>query len=125
MTAGNGYDGEELHAFLKSIATQHDELDKLKAAHMAKCKGPRGKIKSTMKSVRESEINVNAFRVELKKFLDDRKHQKRVEALEPDDAEAHEMIRQALGPYADTPLGQAAVKRGRSKGGEAQDSVAG
>jgi hypothetical protein len=35
------------------------------------------------------------------------------------------MIRQALGPYADTPLGQAAVKRGRSKGGEAQDSVAG
>jgi hypothetical protein len=123
MTAGNGYDGEELQAFLQSIGTQHDELDKLKANHMAKCKGPRGKIKSTMKSVREAEINLNAFRVELKKFLADRKHQKRVEALEPDDAEAHELIRAALGPYADTPLGQAAVKRGK-RGGESADSLA-
>jgi hypothetical protein len=118
--ATNGYDGEALKRFLKSIDKQHDELDKLKSEHMSNCKGPRGKIKETMKAVREAEINMPAFRVELKKHLEMRKHEKRVAALEADEADALQLIEEALGEYADTPLGQAAIARSK-KGASAEN----
>lgn len=119
--ATNGYDGKQIQGFLKNIGKQHDELDKLKSEHMLRCKGPRSHIKETMKAVREAEINVAAFRVELKRHLEERKHEKRVAALEDDDAEAHELIETALGELADTPLGKAAIARGRK--GASLDSL--
>ena len=120
--ATNGYDGDELKRFIKGIDRQHDELDRLKSEYMTKCQGPRGKIKETMKAVREAEINVPAFRVELKHHLDARKHDKRVAALEDDDAEAYDLIVDALGDYGDTPLGKAAIARTKKKG-ESLDSL--
>ena len=116
MASTNGYDGEEIKRFLGMISHEHDELDKLKSAYMTKCKGPRGKLKNIMKEARESEINLNAFRVRVKQYLDDRKHQKRLAGLEDDDAEAYNMIVEALGDLGDTPLGQAALARARPKG---------
>jgi hypothetical protein len=113
MVESNGYDGEELQRFLKAIARQDEELAKLKSEHMTKCKGPRGKIKDTMKAVREAEININAFRVKLAQQRDEIKHDKRVAVMEADDAEALEMIETALGQMADTPLGKAALARAR------------
>jgi hypothetical protein len=116
MASGsNGYDGEQLQRFLKQIGKQHDELDKLKSEHMGKCKGPRGKIKETMKAAREAEIDMPALRVKVAQHLAERKHQKRVEALEADSAEALELINAALGDLADTPLGKAATARSRPK----------
>ena len=118
MASTNGYDGEEIKRFLGMISDQHDELDKLKSAYMTKCKGPRGKLKNIMKEARDSEINLNAFRVEVKKYLDERKHQKRLAGLEDDDAEAYNMIVEALGGLGDTPLGKAALARAKPKGAD-------
>jgi DNA-binding phage protein len=118
MADSNGYDGEEIQRFLNAISHEHDELDKLKSAYMLKCKGPRGKIKGVMKSARDSEVNLVAFRAAVKKYLDDRKHQKRLAGLEDDDAEAYDLIVEALGGLGDTPLGQAALARAKPKGAE-------
>jgi hypothetical protein len=113
-TAGtNGYDGDALERFINEIEAQHDELDKLKSEHMLACKGPRGRIKETLQAVREADVNVVAFRVALKQRLDQRKHERRVEELEADDADAYEMIAHALGNLAETPLGQAALAKAR------------
>jgi hypothetical protein len=109
----NGYDPEEVKGFLDEIEHEQDELDALKIDHLNACKGPRGKIKKVLKAVKDAEIDVEAFKVAVKKRLADRKHLKRVEELEADSANAYEMIQAALGAFADTPLGEAALRRAR------------
>lgn len=125
-TGSNGYDPAELQRYLEAVEREHDELDSLKSQHMLNCKGPRGRIKETIEAVREADINVVAFRVALKQRLAERKHEKRVAELEDDDADAYERIEQALGAFADTPLGEATLKRARpkrQKKSEALDSL--
>jgi hypothetical protein len=117
----NGYDPDQLQEFLEAIVHEHDELDELKSAHMLACKPARGRIKETLKAVHDAEINLTAFHVALKKRLAERKHDKRVAELEPDDAHDLERILQALGEFGDTPLGQAALARAR--GDDALDSL--
>jgi hypothetical protein len=109
--ASNGYDGDELKGYLDAIEAEHDELDKLKSAHMLACKGPRGRIKETMDAVREAEIKMPAFKVVLARRLAERKLARQVAELEDDDAFAHELMLKALGEFATTPLGQAAIAR--------------
>jgi hypothetical protein len=121
-TAGsNGYDPEKLKQFVDAIEREQDKLDELKIEHLNACRGPRGRIKQITKAVREEDIDVDAFRVVVKKRLDERKHAKRVAELEDDAASAFAMIEAALGEYADTPLGQAALAR--AKKGETLDSL--
>jgi len=112
----NGYDAEELGRYLHSIDSADDELDSLRGAHMAACKGPRGRIKDTLAAVREAEISMAAFRTVLAEHRDKRKQAKRVAALEADDANAYDLMREALGDFGDTPLGQAALDRARGDG---------
>lgn len=121
-TAGsNGYDPEQLQGFLEAIVCEHDELDELKCKHMLECKPARARIKQTLKAVHDAEINLTAFHVALKKRLAERKHAKRVAELEADDAADLEAIEKALGEFAETPLGQAALARAR--GDSALDSL--
>jgi hypothetical protein len=109
--ASNGYDGDELKGYLDAIEAEHDELDKLKSAHMLACKGPRSRIKETMDAVREAEIKMPAFKVVLARRLAERKLARQAAELEDDDAHAHDLMLEALGEFATTPLGQAAIAR--------------
>jgi hypothetical protein len=109
--ASNGYDGDQLKEYLEAIEAEHDELDKLKSAHMLACKGPRGRIKETMAAVREAEIKMPAFKAVLARRLAERKLARQVAELEDDDAHAHELMLAALGEFANTPLGRAAIAR--------------
>lgn len=121
--ASNGYDGDALKGYLDAIEAEHDELDRLKSDHMLKCKGPRGRIKETMAAVRKAEIKMPAFKVVLARRLAERKLARQVAELEDDDAHAHDLMLAALGEFATTPLGQAAIARARPKGDEALDSL--
>jgi len=112
-TGSNGYDGEALNRYIQAIDREHDALDIFRSEYMLKCKGPRGRIKETLKAVRADAVSMPAFREVLAKHLADRKHDKRLAALEADDADAYDLMVEALGPYADTPLGKAALNRMR------------
>jgi hypothetical protein len=118
----NGY-ADTLTAFVEAIDHEHDALDTLKSEYMTACKGPRSRIKQTLKSARESDINMGAFRELLAKHLSDRKHDKRLAELEADELEAYNLMVDALGEYAKTPLGEAALARVRPKKGRAELDV--
>ena len=110
----NGYDADELGRFIDAIDREHDELDRLKSDYMIACKGPRGRIREVMKSVKEASIPLVPFREALTQHLFERKSVKRIEDMEPDDQASFEMIMSALGAdFAETPLGQSALAKAR------------
>jgi hypothetical protein len=118
MPGTNGYDGDELQRYLNAIDREDDELASLKGEYMERCKGPRSRIRDLMSTVREAEINMAGFRVLLKKHRSDRRLEQRVAALEEDDGAAYKLMREALGDFGDTELGQAALRRAKPKGDE-------
>jgi len=111
MGDGNGGPLVGLQSYLEKIAKQDDELDHLRADYMNDCKGPRGHIKDIMSSAREAGVNMKAFRELLTKHRSDRRHAKRVDGMEADDAAALQEMIDKLGDFVDTPLGGAAVAR--------------
>jgi uncharacterized protein (UPF0335 family) len=110
----NGSDVAEAAKYLKRINPIDDELAAMRADYMNACKGPRASLKNVMAEVREAGLSMPAFRETLTLHRQDRAAQKRADALEADDREALERMVQALGEYADTPLGQAAMERAQS-----------
>lgn len=105
-----------VESLLKKIAASHDNLDTLRGEYMARCKGPRGKIKDAMATAKEHDLNMSAFRELVKEHLDARKKKKRIAELEQDDVSALDEMIAALGPFADTALGEAAVRRAQADG---------
>lgn len=122
-TNGSPLDG--LDNYLRQIDKQDDELDTLKSEYMTACKGPRSRIKATMGEVREAGINVAAFQEILKERRAERRHQRRLDVLEPDDLHAYEDMERALGQFTDTPLGEAALDRARPARGASVDEFRG
>jgi hypothetical protein len=119
MDAGNGGPLKGLEGYLKEIDSQDDELDTLRAEYMNACKGPRSIIKDIMGSAREAELNMKAFRTLVHKHRAERRHEKRLAGLDLVDQSAfHEMV-DALGEFADTPLGNAAVQRAKTEDADA------
>jgi uncharacterized protein (UPF0335 family) len=109
--AGNGFDREVLGDIVNRIEDQLEELLKLRSDYMLQCKGPRGRIKSIYAEAKEHGIP----RKELRLVVEERESSRRLAArfaeLEADEQAQVEMIREALGPFANTPLGQAAISR--------------
>ena len=106
--SSNGYNGDKLNGLLSEIAKIDDELASMKGEYM-QAWGPRSRIKDILATAKESDINMVAFRVLLAKHRDERKHERRAEGLEADDRSVLDVMLAALGEYADTPLGQAAI----------------
>ena len=126
MTNGhNGHDRAQLEGYLNRVDSLDDELMTLKGRYMADCKGPRGRIKDILAEVRESDINIKAFKELLQTHRDDRKRLARIEALEADDRDAYEILEEALGDFGETPLGAATLKRARpqQQDGEPLDTI--
>jgi uncharacterized protein (UPF0335 family) len=107
--------GDQLKGFLDEIDRHDDELASLRGSFMAQCKGPHEAIREILTSLRESGTNMKAFRVMLKGHRNDRKQAARVAELEIEDAQAYETMIKALGEFADTPLGSAAIDGARRR----------
>jgi hypothetical protein len=111
----NGYDATELNRYLGLIDREDDELLALKASYMSQCRGPRGRIKDILLQAKEVGCNMVAFREVLAKHRSGRNFDKRIAELEADDRDSFEAMLDALGQFAETELGRAALDRTRPR----------
>jgi len=111
MADGNGGPLSGLKGYLQEIDQQDDELDRLRAEYMNACKGPQTGIKEIKTSAKEAGVNMKSFAQILRKHRFDRRHDKRLTALDLADLSDYKSMEEALGDYIDTPLGQAAAQR--------------
>jgi len=119
----NNVKGKQLAGYLKEIDKADDDLVALKVEHMRACKGPRGRIRNVMKEARESGANMEALRTLIAAHRADRKIDQRIAELEADDRAEYESLQEALGAFADSPLGQAALKAAAPKDGAGGDKL--
>jgi hypothetical protein len=110
----NGFDPVELRTYLAEIDTEHDELDSLLGSYRESCKGPRGRIASIKAKVKKAGVNPVAFNELVQKRQADRRHKKRLAALDLADAADFSAMEEALGDFKDTPLGAATLDRARA-----------
>jgi hypothetical protein len=121
-TLTNGYDSDELKSYLDSIDAEDEKLLSLQSDYMNLCKGPRGRIRETIATAKEAGVNMVAFRMVLEKHRMAKRHQRHVEELEADDGNSYQKMLDALGVFADTPLGVAALDKA-AKGDQVLDQL--
>jgi len=114
----NGFDGDEIAGYLEEIDKNDDKLLSLKSEYMSKCKTPRGKIREVMKQAKDGGLNMPAFRTIVAKHRAERKIEERIAKLEADDQADYEAMKEALGDFGSTELGEAALKRGKPDDGK-------
>ena len=115
MLNSNVYSKEKLEGYLSEIDVCDDEIAGHKGEYMQRCQGPRARIGEIMVAAKDSGVNPVAFRNALKAHRDERAQEKRVAALDIADRADYETIMEALGAYADTELGQAALARAKAQ----------
>jgi len=113
MLSNSAYSKEKLEGFLSEIDRYDDIIATEKGRYMQACVAPRDGIKEVITAAKEAGVNPVAFRNALKAHRDERAQEKRVAALDIADRADYETIMAALGAYADTELGQAALDSAR------------
>jgi uncharacterized protein (UPF0335 family) len=119
----NGFDRDQLQGYLEEIAHFDGELLSLQSDYMQKCKGPRAAIREVMKAAKEAGMNMKALREVVADDRAKRRRERRIDELEADDLQDYQAMKEALGEFGDTPLGEAALKRAKQNEG-ALDSLA-
>jgi uncharacterized protein (UPF0335 family) len=113
----NGYDGDQLRAFIAKLEGYDQDLLSEQGAYMNRCRAIRGSIKITFTEAKAAGIpkKILAGHLALRKL--ERKKQAVVEGLQDDEglAEAFDMTASALGDFAALPLGVAAVDRAAAR----------
>jgi hypothetical protein len=114
---GNGFDPDRVGQAVKSIEAIEAEIASMTGEHMAACKVKRGRIALIKKEAKKAW---GIPRVELNALLKERSLQRKVDAvradLDGDQVDTVEMLAVALGKFADTPLGKAAVAKAGKAG---------
>jgi len=100
-----------LEGYLKELDRCFDELDVMRANYMNECKGPRAAIVEIKASAKEAGLNMKSFAEILRLHVALRRHDRRLAALDLADLSDYKSMEEALGPFIDTPLGQAAKQR--------------
>lgn len=122
-SGSNGIDPKIAQQFNKDILRQHEVLASLRGEYMKKCRDVREIISDIMDRAKDAGIPKKEFKAFLKQQELRAKAEAVIEKLEEDEQEIFEMIREAIGGLADTPLGQAALNRAEAKAAKkAKDS---
>jgi len=113
---GDGYDTDLVHSLVGRIEGLFGDLLSEQGTYMARCRN----IRESIAGVYEEAKVRGVPKKELKKVIETRKLEAKIrslyEDLETESQEAFDQIMDALGDYADTPLGQAAVTKAETKG---------
>lgn len=108
---GNGFNPKKVKGYVGRVENLEDQIASLRGKFMAECKGFREDIKSVLDEAKDDGIAKKA----LKRVLQTRNHERKIEdlreELEPDEQDTYDMLRHALGDLADTALGAAAAER--------------
>lgn len=107
----NSLDKAQIRKIFKDIDEADSELETLKSDYMTKCKRPRKKIRDARKRAKALELDMAAFTVAIKNRRDERRIANRRAELEQAEELALDAIMMALGDFASTGLGQAAVRK--------------
>lgn len=111
---------------IKSYVARIEELDRQKMLrhmeYMKECAVIAGDKKEVLKEAHESGLSKKALRAKVKERDLLRKAADVPKDLEDDEAADFAKISKALGPFADTPLGQAATGRKRDRGQTASEA---
>jgi hypothetical protein len=118
----NGYSGDQLRGYLDPILAADDQLLSFKSDYMNLCKGPRAEIREVIKQAKADGVNMTALRQLLADERAKLRRARKIDAMEADDFADLQLMEEALGVLAETPLGQAALKR--AAGEQVLDSFA-
>lgn len=116
----NGFDPE----VLQEIVGRLDELDEMLASErgkfMKRCRDIADERKGVMVEAKARGIPLKPLKIELKARKLAHKIEELRSEMEAEDAEQATLIREALGDYADLPLGRAAVDAADKKRADAE-----
>jgi hypothetical protein len=116
-------DGHIREAF-DEIIGYVEELDSERGVYMRRCKAIREQIANTYDLAKDRGIRKKVLQVKVREFLLTRKLNGLIDSLEDDDRSEFERMSEALGPFAASPLGQAALAGARQRDSEALDDLA-
>lgn len=102
-------DGPELRDFIDLVADEELAIANIMDAARKKCEGPRGAIKAAKKVLVESGYEAQVLTTLMRKERMKRKLEHVADKLNEDQIIPYRAMERALGDYADTPLGQAAL----------------
>ncbi len=119
----NGYDSEALKGFYAEFETQQAEIDKIMAEARKKAEPYREQQKDIKNACKKKTgLSKGTFSHVIK----ERKLRKKIEEIDEDlrqeEIEDADRVREALGMFADMPLGQAAVDKAPPPKGAAPGS---
>lgn len=95
--------------YLARVENVLADLDRMKGEYMAACKAKREDIKEIYKEAKDDDIPVRALKGLVKYRELERRQAELAETIPDEEVSEFEMLVEALGDYADTPLGQAAL----------------
>lgn len=107
----NRANSDEMAAYINRLEELDSELLREKMAYMERARRIQENKKEVLDEARENGLSKKAVRAVVKVRDLERKAEAAREDLEDDDAAVFDDIREALGDFADSPLGKAAVER--------------
>lgn len=105
-------DPRAVRDYLEVIDEQDSIIVEIMAAARKKCQGPRGALKTARKRMIEDGYHAKELDTLVRKHRLERKVESVAASLDQDQREFFAALVKALGPLADTPLGQAAIAAG-------------
>jgi hypothetical protein len=114
------FDDSDVQEFAEAILEEHDKLASEKGAYMKRCGTIRERIDGHYDEAEEKGIPRKALRKNVKRLLLQRQIAKIPADLEGQDAKDYAHVAEALGDFADTGLGAAALRAAKNGGKTAE-----
>ena len=109
--ATNGFDRDKVKGFVNRINNLKEDLEKERGASMRRCKDIREDIKGVFAEAKDVNIPVKPLKAVIKaRELERRAAAQRDGLADSDEMDKFDLLQEALGPLAGTPLGMAAVR---------------
>lgn len=118
----NSFDHDQLKSIVSRIDGCFAELLSERGAYMARCRSIREGITAAYDDAKAAGIPKKELKTLVKTRELERKIADQIEKLEADERETYDMIVEALGDFANLPLGQAALRSAKA-GEEVLDSL--
>ena len=114
MAKTNGYDTGLAGEFIERIQNLHGDLESERGAYMAACKKIREDIKEVLAEAESEGFDKKVIKAIVKELELFEKIKRLPDGFDIDTQSQYEALSSALGAFADTALGQAALDRSKS-----------